>query len=183
MTTYIFLLLGLISTFGCARVRVEAPKEAIKLDVSMRLDIYQHIEKDIDRIEDIVTGVDKASNKGDRSFLQLLVSNAYAQEGGLSPEIEQAVFGRRSRRSELVTFEARGIIGENSMGLVEVRGEGGRADVLVEPENQDRMAIYQSVANKNGSSVGDVQRIYAKRLQDDAPPGTPIEGPSGWTIK
>ena len=35
---------------GCARVRVEAPKEAIKVDISMRLDVYQHVQKDIDEI-------------------------------------------------------------------------------------------------------------------------------------
>jgi hypothetical protein len=46
----------LFLSVGCARVRVEAPKEAIKLDISMRLDIYQHVAKDIDAIEDIVSG-------------------------------------------------------------------------------------------------------------------------------
>jgi uncharacterized protein YdbL (DUF1318 family) len=53
----------------------------------------------------------------------------------------------------------------------------------VNAENSDRMTIYQSVAKKNGSSVEEVQSLYAKRLQADAPAGTPIETESGWIIK
>ena len=180
----VFLLLGL----GCARVRVEAPKEPIKLDVSMRLDIYQHIEKDIDKIENMVSGSDKKiSTKDKQSLLEFFVSAAYAEEG-LSPEVESAVSNRKDRRSELVALEAKGIVGENSSGLVEVRNPGlatAAAKELVRSENQDRMTIYNSVASKNGSSVGEVQRIYAKRLQADAPSGTPVESLSGgdWTVK
>ena len=68
-----------------------------------------------------------------------------------------------------------------------------KADVsatnLVREENHDRMIIYQSVAQKNGSSVEEVQKLYAKRLQRDALAGTPIEvfdsarGLFEWTIK
>jgi uncharacterized protein YdbL (DUF1318 family) len=37
------------------------------------------------------------------------------------------------------------------------------------------MVIYQSIANKNGTSIEQVQNLYAKRLQSDAPGGTPVE--------
>jgi len=38
--------MGVFLTVGCAKVQVQAPKEPIKVDISMRLDVYQHVEKD-----------------------------------------------------------------------------------------------------------------------------------------
>ena len=51
------------------------------------------------------------------------------------------------------------------------------------------MIIYQAVANKNNTSVEEVQKMYSKRLQNDAPSGTPIEvlnestGAYEWRVK
>lgn len=176
--------------WGCARVRVEAPKEAIKVDISMRLDIYQHVEKDIDSIEDIVSG---ASTKpaapaaaGQNSMINHLLGYAYAQEG-LSPEVEQAAVRRRDRKSQLSQWQQQGVIGETQTGLVEIRLPA-RADAaageLVRNENADRLMIYKAIAQKNGTTLGDVQALYAKRLQNDAPAGTPIEVAAGaWKTK
>ncbi len=175
------LLLGL----GCARVRVEAPKEPIKVDISMRLDIYQHVQNDINDIENMVSGKDK------QSLLEYFTATAYAQEG-LSAEVEQAASRRKDRRAEIVSWQSKKVIGENNMGLLEVRdpasADAGVND-LVGKENSDRMVIYREVARKNGASVEEVQKLYAKRLQSDAPAGTPIEaldaaeGQHQWRVK
>lgn len=184
----IVLLLG----FGCARVRLEAPKEPIKMDISMRLDVYQHVEKDIDAIEGIVSGVkDKPNPKDNRTALELFIGNAYAQEG-ISPEAEQAALRRRDRINELRALEAGGVIGENSIGLIEVKDpsqETASVKHLIEAENSDRMTIYKSVSAKNNTSTEEVQKIYANRLRSDAPTGTPIEvlnestGVYEWKVK
>jgi len=179
LSLMMFLAVGL----GCARVSVQAPKDPIKVDISMRLDIYQHVQNDIDEIENMVTG-SAGSSKGPRSFLRnFLVTEAYADEG-LSPEVRQAALRRKERYSELVALEEQGIIGENKSGLIEVRKVGAKIAFPITEENNDRMIIYQAVAEKNGSPVGEVQKIYAKRLQSHAPSGTPIEiEGQGWTIK
>jgi len=168
----------IVAILGCARVSVEAPKEPIKMDISMRLDIYQHIEKDIDAIENIVSG-SKAAPKdaGKQSFLSGFLSCAYAQ-GALAPEVEQAAVRRRDRLQELSSLEAQGIVGEGQTGLAEVRDAArgaGRTAELVRAENEDRMVIYRSVAQNNSTSVEEVQKIYAQKLQAAAPSGTPIE--------
>ncbi|MDD5730569.1 MAG: DUF1318 domain-containing protein, partial [Candidatus Omnitrophica bacterium] len=127
---------------------------------------------------------------GGQSLLNCFVTNAYAQED-LSPEVKNAALNRKNRRSELASWESKGVIGENSLGLVEIRSSdkgGSEAAALVQAENNDRMVIYQAVAKKNGTSVDEVQKLYAKRLQADAPAGTPIEaangsGNSGWKTK
>lgn len=181
MRTVIFLifcavLVGFIG-WGCAHVKVEAPKEPIKVDISMRLDIYQHVEKDIDEIEDIVSGnKEKPKTKDNESKVEF-IGIAYAQEG-FRPEVEEAALRRRDRRSELASWQENGIIGENRLGLVEIRapkGIGPSLDAMVKEENNDRMIIYQALAEKNSVSVEEIQRIYAKRLQGDASSGTPIE--------
>jgi uncharacterized protein YdbL (DUF1318 family) len=178
-------VLLVILVMGCASVQVKAPKDPIKVDITMRLDVYQHVEKDIDSIEDIVSGKAAPKPKGGMQ-LNLLFTNAYAEEG-LSADVEQAALRRRDRRDELVSWEQKGVIGENSMGLVEARS-GQAPGGLVSAENADRMVIYKGIAKKNGTSVEDVQKIYAVRLQEDAPAGTPIEiaAPAGnrvWKTK
>jgi len=175
MKKYLLILPAMLFTVACARVNVVAPKDPIKLDVSMRMDIYQHVEKDINSIEDQVAGKDK------HSLLEYIISDAYADEDGLG--VGDAVSRRKARHADLAALEAGGIIGENSSGLVEVKGADPSASGLVAAENSDRMDIYNAVAQKHGTSVDDVKKLYARRLQADAPAGTPVEGDGGWTVK
>ncbi len=166
----------LVAFFGCARVRVEAPKEPIKLDISMRLDIYQHVAKDIDAIEDIVSGSESKTAPGkEGSMLDTLVTEAYAQDS-FGPEVEKAAYSRKDRKSQLISLETDGVLGENKLGMVEARGSADPSiKALMDAENNDRMVIYKAIAAKNGISVEEVQKMYAKKLQDSANPGAPVE--------
>ena len=90
----------------------------------------------------------------------------------------------------LISWQARGVVGENRSGLVEIRDEGAAdasVQALVSAENADRMIIYQELAAGNGTSIDEVKKIYAERLQADAASGTPVEVLSGsgykWKIK
>ena len=174
---------------GCARVSIES-KKPIKVDVTMRLDIYQHVTQDVNAIEDMISSPKQkkgaASNKS--SFLRFGVDEAYAQEeSDYSPEVKKAIERRKTRRENLMPWQAKGVIGENSQGLVEIRdtASGGyEAVTLVETENKDRMTIYQYVAQRNGASLGETAKIFAKRIQEDAPSGTPIQSSDGqWKTK
>ena len=183
MKKVVMCILGMVITLGCARVRVEAPKDPIKVDIAMRLDIYQHVQKDINDIEDAVSGGKQpAQVPGKQSFLNLLVTPVYAAEGALSPEVQDAALRRKDRLSMLAAWESKGVIGENARGLVELRNAAS-ADAsvagIIEAENSDRMTIYQALARKNGTAVDDVQKLYAKRLQSDAPAGTQVQAEDG----
>jgi uncharacterized protein YdbL (DUF1318 family) len=172
------LLLGVFFGLGCARLRVEAPKEPIKVDISMRLDVYQHVQKDIDAIEGIVSGDNKpVEPTGGQSLLNYFVSCAWAQEE-LSAPVKGAALRRKTRLSELTTLQLGAIVGENKSGLVEIRNKGAAdaaVEQLVNAENADRMVIYKSLAEKNNTSLESIQQAYAQRLQKSAPRGTPIE--------
>jgi uncharacterized protein YdbL (DUF1318 family) len=178
------LIAAIFIAAGCARVQVIAPKEPIKVDIAMRLDVYQHVEKDIDAIEEIVSGKRAAGKL--QSMLNSFTGIAYADEG-LSVDVEAAAMRRSARYGELVSAESSGRIGENKSGLAELRG-AGKSDAalseLVSAENSDRMIIYKSVAKKNGATFDEVSKLYAKKLQSKAPSGTPVESASGnWEIR
>ncbi len=168
MKRFWIILAVLVVFLGCARIKVEAPKDPIKLDISMRLDIYQHVAKDIDAIEDIVSGSgEKTPSSKQGSMLDILVPNAYAEDS-FGPEVEKAAISRRDRKPQLVSLEESGVVAENNLGLVEIRGDvDSSIKALVEAENNDRMVIYKAIAAKNGISIEEVQKIYAKKLQEN----------------
>lgn len=187
LTRLVVMVAGIILVLGCAKVQVQAPKDPIKVDISMRLDIYQHVENDINAIENIVSGSKAQPVSSDKqSFLGRLMPYAYAQEG-LGADVEQAALRRRDRLAALSSQESKGVVGENDAGQVEIRkSQAADSSVreLVSAENADRLIIYKSIAKKNGTSLEDVQKLYAKKLQGSAPSGTPIEvASSNWQIK
>ena len=169
---------SMLILFGCASVQVKAPKEPIKVDISMRLDIYQHVIEDINEIESLVSGgAEKVVPGDDSSFLPLFVKNAYAQ-GELSGEVEEAALRRKGRYAQITSLEEQGIAGENHRGLLEIKDRAqsnSSVQETVQQENQDRMVIYRAIAEKNSIMVQEVQSIYSQKLQEGAPGGTPIE--------
>jgi len=192
-SAFIIFILGLFLALGCARLSVEAPKEPIKVDISMRLDVYQHIQNDIDAIEEIVSGGSPSvqDNADKQSLLRMFISLAYAEDG-LSKQVENAALGRRNRLQEIMALEKAGVIGENKLGFLEIKntsGSGSDVGQLVSSENADRLTIYKSLADKNNTSLEEIQKIYASRLQKEAPAGAPIEvfnqvsGVYEWKIK
>jgi uncharacterized protein YdbL (DUF1318 family) len=178
MKRIFLVLVAMIFCLGCARLSVQGSKEPIKVDISMRLDVYQHVQKDIDAIEDIVGGAPQEKKIDDQqSFQAIFVGYAYAQET-LSPEIQQAALRRKDRVSELRALEGQGVVGEDKSGLVQLRDAsqaGSPVEALIAAENIDRLVIYRGVADKNNTPVEEIQKVYAQRLQADAPAGTPIE--------
>lgn len=180
-----FVLFLLVAALvGCASVEVKAPKEPIKMDIAMRLDVYQHVVKDADSIEDIVEG--RSSGQAATmvsSVAGFWVKEAYAEDG-LGSEATEAAYRRRDRRAELTSLEISGALGEGNDGLVALRQGGGSAPSVLSAENADRLVIYRAIARKNGSSVQDVQKIYAERIRAGLPAGAHVQNPDGsWTRK
>lgn len=173
---------------GCARVSIDS-KDPIRLDVTMRLDVYQHVAGDAQAIEDMVaspkTQPEASANK--MSFLGIGQSIAWAEDTTDYPaNILEAIERRRDRKHALDVWESKGVLGENRMGFVVVK-DAAAADMsalsLVSEENNDRQIIYQYIARKNGASVDETGKVFAERIQAAAPAGTPVESGSGWTIK
>lgn len=176
---------------GCSpKVRFESTKP-IKIDVSMRIDVYQHVAQQADLIEGQIESGQPASQAKPQSSL-MFSGIAYAQEE-ISLKIKGAVDSRKGRFSDLREWEAKGVIGENHKGFVELRdkiaagGDLAKIQSIIANENKDRQVIYQDIAENNGISLEEAGIMYAPRIQQGAASGTPIEvdvnGKYQWTIK
>jgi len=151
----------------------------------MRVDIYQHVAQDVENIEDMISSQPEGRPGAKVSFFFLGEKEAWAQtdeEAGYPDHVLRAIERRRVRRDELVHWEQRGVLGENRAGKVELVDPGfSDKDVirLMNEENEDRSVIYSYVAEKNRASVEETGRIFAQRIQADAPQGTPVESAQG----
>jgi len=177
MKRFVVFAAAAVFAIGCARVSFQAPEEPIKLDISMRLDVYQHVEKDINSIEDIVSGSENIAKPLDKhSFLYYFGAGAAYAQDVLDPAVEQAALSRKVRREQVVSLLQAGKVGENKLGLLEARnGADSVANQIISSENSDRMVIYKALAVKNNINVEEIQKPYASRLQKDAPQGAPVE--------
>ena len=148
------------------------------MDISMRLDVYQHVVKDINEIENIVSG-----GSPQHAFAEFLVTTAYAES--LEPGVESAAYRRRDRKTQVQSLLGQGIAGETRTGLLSVRSSTDNANQdLINAENADRMTIYKSLAQKNGTPTEEIQKVYATRLANDAPSGSQVENQEGqWQTK
>lgn len=156
----------------------------------MRIDVYQHVAQQADLIENQIES--QSAQTKPQSALWSLTGTAYAQEE-LSPKIKGAVDSRKGRFSDLREWEAKGVIGENHKGFVELRdktaagGDLAKIQSIIANENKDRQVIYQDLAENNGISLEEAGIMYAPRIQQGAASGTPIEidvnGKYQWTIK
>lgn len=106
-----------------------------------------------------------------------------------TPEIMAAIQSRGARYAELATLLAKGCVGENNQGLVEVRAGTGcppNVAALVPAENRDRSFIYQTLMQQNNmppSELPKVQAAFAKANRDKAPAGTWVQNPDGQWVK
>ncbi|OLB94822.1 MAG: hypothetical protein AUH30_16865 [Candidatus Rokubacteria bacterium 13_1_40CM_68_15] len=107
-----------------------------------------------------------------------------------TPEIIAVIESRRARFPELAAALAKGCIGENNQGLLDVRpGTGCPANVpaLVSAENRDRMVLYRTLVEQNNMPPGDLARVqaaFAKAHRDKAPAGASVQDDAGqWSRK
>ena len=140
---------------NCAKVSVET-KKPIKVDINMRLDIYQHVVEDVEDINDQIYG----SSSKKLNFI-FGFEEAYAAE--LSQVALDAIFCRKNRAGSIEEYFGQGYIGENRYALIESRRdvsgeEGAKIKQIISEENKDREIIYKAIADKNGSDVSFVQK-------------------------
>ncbi len=84
------------------------------------------------------------------------------------------------RLPALDALKARGVVGENNQGFVEVRGAGdAEAAQLVAAENQDRTVVYANIAQRFGTTAEEVARKRAHKIVENSKPGVWLQSPDG----
>lgn len=99
-----------------------------------------------------------------RRFLSIVVAASVAAATGLVAVPAAA--------QTLNQLRASGAVGEGYDGYARVRQPGGNATAVVEAVNAKRRAIYAKRAGEQGTTAGEVGRVYARQILAKAPPGT-----------
>lgn len=149
-------LLTVFSLAGCTSPTVNlATSSPIKVDIAMRLDVFQH---------------DKDAKK-----------TPPALAAGSDSETR-----RRNRMADIQQFKNARIIGEGRDGLLSIRVDtpGDYGDYVrktIIEENDDRMSLMKAAAEKEKTSLVEIQKKQAELWRNSAFQGELIEaaGPDG----
>ncbi|MBI4558441.1 MAG: YdbL family protein [Candidatus Hydrogenedentes bacterium] len=163
------------------------------IDAHIVVDI-RHIEEQAEDVLDYIEGKTDgppaagAPAKGKSSLLErglefvTPIRTAYAAElKATSPRLTELAKSMKERFPKLEALEAKGCLGEDNRGYVDLRpcegleGEAKNdAQKLVAAENADRKAFYKEIAEQNTDqnvTLTVVERIYAQKRLERAKPG------------
>lgn len=162
-------LLVLVILLGCKAPTVNlSTEEAIKVEINVRLDVYQY------------------SNAK---------PGATPSPAAARPQVseEDPVSRRRNRMADIQMFKNERLVGENREGLLEVREtpEGAYGDYVrktVESENSDRLEQMKDLAEARKTSLPNIQAEQAELWRNRAFKGEILEievepGSWKWTSK
>ncbi len=111
-------------------------------------------------------------------------------------KVIEAIQGRKFNKDDVDEFKKAGLVGENNMGLLEIRNPARleadpdlktRVTKIVESENTYRQIIMERIMllNESAAQAGNenVARIFSKMNQDSSEPGTWIQRDDGTWVK
>ncbi len=145
---------------GCANPSINlATKEPIKVDIDVRLDVYQH-----EGAKPEAKTADSPTEPLDRDTK------------------------RRARMGEVQTFKNSRLIGEAHTGLLSVRSQppgeyGEYVAKTVEAENADRLELMAEMAKQEATSIEAIQSRQAKLFRERAFNGEWVEVEEGGGLK
>lgn len=137
------LVLAALTLGGCKLPSVNlATNEPIKVDIDMRLDVYQHTD-----------GTSAAAPK----------PSPTPSAGNTQPRSTDPEERRKDRAADIQTFKNSRLVGERHDGLLEVINEpageyGDYVRQTVARENTDRRAEMKTAADERKISVEEVQK-------------------------
>lgn len=77
----------------------------------------------------------------------------------------------------------KGLVGEQATGYLGVVSGNAEANALVEDINAKRKQKYQSIAQRNGTSLQSVEQLAGKATLNKTPAGQFINAGNGWQKK
>lgn len=89
----------------------------------------------------------------------------------------------RDRLPEIAGLKAKGIVGENNQGYLEILKGNGSADKIVSAENKDRRMVYEAIAAKTKTSIDVVGKRRAIQIAEKAGSGEWLQNTSGQWYK
>jgi len=84
---------------------------------------------------------------------------------------------------DLAQAKAEGLVGEMASGYLGVVKGGGDVQALVKSINDQRRARYQQIAQKNNTSLQNVEALAGKKAIEKTPAGLYVNVGGGWQKK
>ena len=164
------MVIIVLTLFGCAsRVSLET-EEPIKFDVSLRVDVYQHVVEEVGSIEDQIYGNDE------KQFNSLFgFQEAYAAD--YSGDFIAAVERRKQRAGKVEEYFRKGYIGEDKDAYLKIVDYDLPFKIrtivrdTIQDENADREIVYNSVNGKNKIDISEVRKVFFQDHYKRAPRG------------
>ena len=85
----------------------------------------------------------------------------------------------KARLPQLIELKAAGIIGETSQGFLAFVGADQTGKALIDAENRDRLAVYQAIAQQQGTTPAVVGQRRALQIAENAQSGEWLQDASG----
>lgn len=104
----------------------------------------------------------------------------------MTPEVKSSLESRRDRYDQINELKAKGVLGENNRGYLEVLKKEGDAEKLSAKENADRKVIYQTIADQNNltEAISTIEKVFASVQREKASTGDMIQTEDGeWKQK
>ena len=114
----------------------------------------------------------------------------------VTPAIQRALHQRKIRVHKLQALKAKGVIGENNLGYVQIFKSRSwfarifksskQTKILAQGENRDRKVIYNAIVQQNHlrlNQIVEVKREFAKIRRDRAKHGDLIQDSKGKWIR
>ena len=83
------------------------------------------------------------------------------------------------RLPQIDQLKSKGVVGENSRGMMELRGGDVNAGDAVAAENRDRAIVYAEIARQTRTSVDQVARVQARQIAGASAPGVWLQKEDG----
>jgi uncharacterized protein len=117
-------------------------------------------------------------------FRLLLIVSALALGFAAAPAARAedlgAVKARMAKRlSSVDQLKAKGALGENNRGFVEVRGSAPDAGAVAAAENRDREVVYAAIAKQTSTAVEQVGKARARQIAGGSAPGVWLQRDDG----
>jgi uncharacterized protein YdbL (DUF1318 family) len=170
----------------CTRHKVDVDVKPIKIEATIRLDIYHHLAE----IEKEVEGAPRKKEKDEKKtkaattgwlWLPSLGTPVYADEGPPSAaEAKAAIEGRKGRAADVQRLRTAGTVGENRSGYLGHPPQAKPTDAdrsLVAAENADRRVLYRRTAATKKVPLAAVEQISGEMHRNRARKGDWIEAP------
>lgn len=115
-------------------------------------------------------------NRYVRSILLLPVGIILLCTPGLADDIRARM---KARLPLIVELKSKGLVGENSNGLLEFVGNKKEQEEVIDAENKDRLKVYEAIAKQTGTSSDVVAKRRALQIAEKASPGEWLEDENG----